>query len=234
MKSRFLLFALALSFVFTTNASAYRRGNGRGVGFGAPGWGFAGAGSTVAGSTMLGMGAMTYAGGYANLNAGIASTYYQDAYEHWILNQKLRTQTYFDMRRMNASYRAEQAMQHPPATPEQILEFNHSRLPTELSVNEFDPAHGVIEWPGLLNRPEFKDDRSRLENLFAAGAADPHGSGLGTQNYRDIQDAVAAMSDKLHSEVKQVAPDEYIPATKFLKSLAFEARAPGRDAMTTK
>jgi hypothetical protein len=233
MKSRFLLLALSLTLLISLDASAQNR-RGGGYGYGGLGWGFAGAGTTAAGSALLGAGALTYAAGSYNLNTAIGSTYYQKAYSQWIQNQKLREQTYFDMRRMNASYRAEEAMRHPAATPEQIEEFNRSRIPAPLSANEFDPSKGVIEWPALLNRPEFKDDRARLEDLFAEGAADPHGSGVGTQNYRDIQDAVATMRDRLHSEIKQFGPDEYIPATKFLRSLAFEARTPGGDAMAAK
>ncbi|HWB08519.1 MAG TPA: hypothetical protein VG826_04820 [Pirellulales bacterium] len=237
MKYRFMLLALSVILVVAADASAqrrYGRGSGYGYGYGNLGWGYAGAGSTAFGGALLGMGALTEAAGSYNLNTAVGSTYYQQAYQQWILNEKLREQTYFDMRRMNASYRAEEAMQHPHATPEEIQEFNRSRLPAELSANEFDPAHGVIEWPALLKRPEFADDRARVEDLFAQAAGDPHDAGLGTQNYRDIQNAVGAMNDTLHSEIKDFTPDEYIPATKFLKSLAFEARAPGRNAMAAK
>ncbi|HEV3342655.1 MAG TPA: hypothetical protein VG125_19945 [Pirellulales bacterium] len=237
MKYRFLLLAISFTFLVAaeSSAQAYRGGYGyRGSGGYGGGWGYAGAGSTAFGGALLGMGALTQAAGSYNLNTAAAGTYYQQAYSQWIQNQKLREQTYFDMRRMNASYRAEEAMLHPHATPEEIREFSHSRLPAELSVNEFDPAHGVIEWPALLNRAEFKDDRARLEGLFSEAAADPHGSGLGTQNYRDIQDAVGQMNDRLRSEIKQFGPDEYIPASKFLKSLAFEARTPGGNPLGTK
>jgi hypothetical protein len=211
MKYRVLL-ALSLTLVIAADASAQNygyRGGGYGGGYGGGfgGWGLAGAGSTAFGSAMLGTAAATYAAGTYNLNTAQAGTYYQQAYQQWIMNQKLREQTYFDMRRMNASYRAEEAMQHP---------------------------HAVIEWPALLKRPEFNDDRARLEGLFSEAAADPHNAGLGTQNYRDIQNAVGQMSDKLRSEIKDVSPDEYIPSSKFLKSLAYEARTPGRNALASK
>lgn len=232
MKSRFLLLGLSLALVIASDASAQRR-YGRGYG-GYGGFGYGGAGSTAFGSAMLGTAAATYAAGSFNLNTSMAARNYQDAYTQWILNQKLREQTYFDMRRMNASYRAELEMMHPHATPQELEEFNHARVPEQLSANELDAARGIIQWPGALNRKEFEDNRTRLEGLFAEAAADPHGSGLGTQNYRDIQAAVDEMSDKLHSEIKQFKPDEYIPATKFLKSLAFSARSPGGDALAKK
>lgn len=196
--------------------------------------GFAGAGTTPLGSAMLGTAAMTWAGGMYNMYTGQAAVSYQQAYQHWIENQKLRTQTYFDMRRMNASYRAEQEMQHPHPTPEQIVAFNEARLPAPLSANEFDPGRGVIEWPALLRRREFDDIRAKLEGLFAQWSADPHGSGLGTENYRDIHHAISEMNDKLHSEIKDVTPNEYIAASKFLKSLGYEAGKPSGDSIAKK
>src|SRR5215469_5847854 len=108
MKYRFLLLALSLTFLLALDAPAqgYRRGYGYrgGYGGGYGGLGMMGAGSTAFGSGMLGMGALTQAAGSYNLNTAAAGTYYQQAYSQWIMNQKLREQTYFDMRRMNASY----------------------------------------------------------------------------------------------------------------------------------
>jgi hypothetical protein len=227
MKLRLFLLALAVTLLVRGDALAYRRGRGGGGGF-------AGAGTTAFGSAMLGTAAATYAAGTYNLNTARAGVSYQQAYRRWIENQKLREQTYFDMRRMNASYRAEQEMQHPHATPEAIDDFNHARLPAPLSANQFDPAKGVIEWPGVLNRKEFNDGRARLEGLFTDAAADPRSSGLGTQNYRAIQTTIGEMSDKLHSEIRQFKPDEYLAANRFLKSLAFEARTPGGEPLAKK
>src|SRR5690348_12667087 len=115
MKSRLLFLGLSLALVLASDASAQRRYYGRGYGGygGYGGFGYGGAGSTAFGSAMLGIGAATAAAGSYNLNTSMAARNYQDAYEHWILNQKLREQTYFDMRRMNASYRAELEMMHP-------------------------------------------------------------------------------------------------------------------------
>ena len=223
MKFLLLVVGLSLSLIITSDASArryYHRGYG-GYGYG----GYGGYGYGMGYGIGMGLGSVL---------SGQAAKNYQDAYQHYLQNQLLREQTYFDMRRMNASYRAEQEMMHPHATPQELEEFNRERLPQELSANEVDAARGIIQWPGVLNRKEFDDNRTRVESLFAEAAADPHGSGLGTQNSRDIQAAVDEMSDKLHSEIKQFKPDEYIPATKFLKGLAFSARSPGGDALATK
>jgi hypothetical protein len=178
-----------------------------------------------------GMGGLSMSLNLTPLFNGVAAQNYQAAYQQYIQNQALREQTYFDMKRMNASYQAEQAMMYPPATPDELRDFSQARLPAPLSANEFDPGKGVIQWPGVLNRKEFDDSRSRLEGLFAAAAADPHGSGLGTQNCRDIQHVVDEMDEKLHSEIAEFKPNEYIAASKFLKSFALHASTPGGDTL---
>lgn len=160
-----------------------------------------------------------------------AAINYQQAYTLSIQNRKLNAQTFYDLRQMNASYRAQQAMLHPHATPEELAAFSAARLPAPLPANEFDPARGVIQWPGVLTRPEFDQGRAQLEGLLSQAAADPHASGPGTQNYRDIEQAIDAMSEKLHSEIAQFKPNEYIAASKFLKSLAFHGAMPGPDAL---
>lgn len=218
MKAKLLVLAAAVLWM-TSDASAYRRGGGGGGG---------GAGTTVFGSAMAGMALYTRALGQYNLMTSQGMVNYQQAYQHYIQNRKLAVQTYFDMRRMNASYRAEQAMLHPHATPEEIAAFNQARLPAPLSDNDFDPAHGVIAWPPVLQRSEFDDSRHKLEGLFTEWASDPHAVGLGTDNCRAIHHAVGDMSETLHAEIKQLQPDEYIAANKFLRSLDFSARsAPG-------
>jgi hypothetical protein len=229
MKTKILVFAAGMLLI-AGDASGYGRGGG-GYGYGG---GYGGAGTTVAGSYLLGTAALTQAAGQFNMYTSRAAVNYQQAYQLGIQNRKLAVQTYFDLRRMNASYRAEQEMQHPHATPDEIAAFNQSRVPEPLSANVFDPGHGVLDWPPLLARPEFADHRAKIEALYGDWAADPHGSGLGTQNCRDIEQAVADMSDKLHSEIKDFKPDEYIAATKFLKSLAFQGRSPSGDAVAAK
>jgi hypothetical protein len=220
MKTRLLVLGLVAALAITADAPAARYSRGRGGGYG---YGY----GNPFGSYLQGMAS------YTN-SLGQAATNYQNAYQHSIENRKLYAQTYFDMRRMNASYRAEMAMQHPPATADEIAAFNQARLPKPLSPNDFDPEHGVFEWPGLLTRTEFDHDRAQLEGLFTQAAADPHGSGLGTQNYRDIQHAVGAMNDTLHSEIKDFSPKEYIAASKFLKSLAYQAGMPSSIAVAKK
>jgi hypothetical protein len=119
----------ALLLGLTSPAFAYRRGRGRG-GYGGYGYG---AGSTAAGSFLAGSAMLTRATGQFNYYTSMAAKNYQDAYSHWIDNQKKREQSYFDMRRMNASYRSEMEAMRSHPTSDQIVAFNKSRDPDRLN-----------------------------------------------------------------------------------------------------
>jgi len=219
-----MLVVSVLVLAASDSAQAYRRGYGRGGGYG--GYGGNGAGSTVAGSFLAGSAMVTRSAGQFTLNASQAAKNYQDAYQHSLQNQKLRVSTYFDIRRMYASYRAERNMQHSVPTEEQVVGFNKSRLPQPLSPSEFDPAHGVLQWPSVLRNKQFDSDRHQLEGLFTQASEDPHSAGLGTDNYRQIRRAIGNLHDNLHSHIDDYTPNEYISANKFLKSLDYQARLP--------
>jgi hypothetical protein len=192
-------------------------------GFG--GWGGYGApyaGSTVAGSFLIGAAAATEAAGEAEYFDSMAAKNYQDAYEHWIENQKLRESTYFDMRRLNASYRAE--THGTVATPEQLIAFSRARLPERLTTDQLAVESGQIKWPQVLLRDEFAPERAALEYLFAERATRPYSTGLGTQNYREVRRVTDDMHDLLRSLLDVITPDEFIVGNRFLNSVAFEAR----------
>jgi hypothetical protein len=230
-----ILAGMALS--WNSPAFAYRRGRGYGWGYG--GWGYGGygfgAGTTPAGSFLAGSAMLTQAAGQYNYYTSMAAQNYQQAYSQWIDNQKLRTETYFAMRRMNASYRAEMEAQHPHPTSDQIAAFNKARDPGRLTKEQFDPVTAVLNWPPTLREPEFADLRGTLENLFAERLGDPTHAGLGTQNYRAIVRAVDDMNELLHKKIREIHPDEFIAAHKFLTGLGYEARfAPETHVVSSK
>ncbi|OYV67044.1 MAG: hypothetical protein B7Z72_10280 [Gemmatimonadetes bacterium 21-71-4] len=171
---------------------------------------------------MLGGAALTAAAGAAELADSLAVRNYQAAYQHWMENQKLREETYFDMRRMNASYRAESRGTAP--TPEQLVAFSKSRLPERLTNEQFDPERGQIKWPQVLLRDAFAPERAALEYLFAERATRPYSAGLGTQNYREVRRVTDDMHDVLRAVLDVITPDEFIVGNKFLNSVAYEAR----------
>ena len=197
-------------------------GSGGIGGWGGWGWGMLGAGSTAWGGALAGSAMLTQASGQALLDSSLAARNYEYAYQHWIENQKLREQTYFDMRRMNASYRAENRKK--PATPEQLISFSKARLPDRLTGDQLDQERGQIKWPQVLMREDFAPMRAALEYLFAERAAHPYNTGLGTENYREIRGVTDDLHDMLRNLLPEFSPDEFIAGNKFVNSLAYEAR----------
>ena len=199
-------------------------------GFGGYGAGTTPIGGALAGAgiSMMGAGQFMQGAGQFNALSGQAAISYQQAYSMAIDNRLKYEQAYFPSRRNNASARAEMAGMRPHYSPEQYAADNHARTPGRLLPSEWYPSAGVFNWPKTLANDEFGDDRTRIEALFVARDAEPSAAGLGTANYREIKQAITMMSDHLHSLIHEMSPDEYIPSSKFLKSLEFEARfAPG-------
>lgn len=151
---------------------------------------------------------------------------YEHFYQESLQAKERRAQSYLAARERYSSYRAQIEALHPHATPEELAALRNARLPAPLSKDEFDPARGVIRWPGVLKRAEFDESRAKLEVLFRETDDNPHSSGLGTQNYHDTEHAINDMSDRLHSEIAEFEPDEYIAASKFLKRLLHHASMP--------
>jgi len=209
MKSaRWLIVAALFAAFFTEAGSAEAQYRRRG-GYGMSGW--------SPGGIFVGMGQFNQLTSQAAIN-------YQQAYSKALDNRLKAEQIYFQMRRENASARAEMAAMRPHYTPEQYAADNQARIAGRLSPSEWDPARGVFVWPKSLAGDGFAHDREHIEALFGARDADPSAAGLGTANYREIKQAVTGMSDHLHSQIKEMGSDEYIPASKFLKSLEYEAR----------
>ncbi|HUY32547.1 MAG TPA: hypothetical protein VMV69_07170 [Pirellulales bacterium] len=231
MSARCLMIAASLGALFVSVPSVeaqYGYGMGMGIGMGM-GMGMGrGLGGWSPGGILMGMGQ------YDQLTSRSAINY-QQAYSMALDNRLKYEQTYFQMRRQNASDRAAMAAARPHFTPEQYAADNRARIPNKLSPSEWDPGRGVFAWPPILGGDEFANDRTQIEALFGARDADPNQAGLGTDNYRQIRRAVTMMSDHLHSLIDQMSPDEYIPASRFLKNLEYAGRfAPGAEMASAK
>lgn len=190
-------------------------------GWGGTNWGWS-AGSTAFGSGMLGMAAATQAAGEAELFDSMAARNYQEAYQSWVENQKSREATYYDMRRMHASYRAETRLSAP--SPERLTAISRSRLPQRLSNEQLDARSGQIRWPEVFEREEFAANRDAVEHLFAERAARPDNAGWSTRNFREVRRVSDEMHDTLRTLLGTMTADEFIMGNKFLNSIAYEAR----------
>lgn len=216
---------VALAFVFLLLVGISRSAEAQWVGpFGGYGYlyGLPGPGSTPAGSFLLGSAALTAASGQAALLGSMATVNYQGAYEHWIGNQKVRTQTYFDMRRMSTSYRAENRVASP--TPELAVSYSRARLPQRLTSDQLSAESGQITWPEIFLREEFAANRTAIETWFAERSAHPYAAGRNTESAREIHRLTDHMHDTLRTLIQTIPPEEFIAGNKFLNSLAYEGR----------
>jgi hypothetical protein len=170
--------------------------------------------------------------GKLNLLTSQAAINYQQAYSQALENRLKAELTYFEARKESVSARA---ARRSPYSPEQYAADNQARIAGRLSPSEWSPGLGVFVWPQSLAGEGFANDRAQIEALFGSRDADPSAAGPGTANYREIKQAVAQMSDHLHSQIDEMSPDEFLPASKFLKSLEYEARfSPGAEVASAK
>jgi hypothetical protein len=215
MAARWLILVVTAGAFFMGTGSADARYRGR----------RGGGGGANPGSILVGMGKF-------NLLTSQAAINYQQAYSKALENRLKAEQTYFEARKGSASARAAMRASY---SPEQYAADNQARIAGRLSPSEWNPGLGVFVWPHSLAGDGFANDRDQIEALFGARDADPSAAGLGTANYRQIKQAVTEMSDHLHSQIDEMSPDEFLPASKFLKSLEYEARfASGAEVVSTK
>ncbi|MCI0358099.1 MAG: hypothetical protein L0211_06435 [Planctomycetaceae bacterium] len=186
-----------------------------------PGYGFGGGSiyghaSTEAEGAQRGFADVVRSAGAANLMNSEAAKNYEDARRKYIENRLEATETFFEMRRVNAESRA---VKRPrPLSTEQYVRLARQQAPARLSVSQFDPLSGTINWPAVLRREQFSTDRQAIEALFKERA-----SGVDT-NSAEIDAACRAMLDRLRPEAQTLNANDFIQARRFVESLAHEAR----------
>ncbi len=82
---------------------------------------------------------------------------------------------------------------------------------------------GKIHWPMLLTAAEYNGQRAFLEKVFADRAY--HGV-IGAEGFHMVTDLTDDMLASLKLKIRDVAPDQYMTAKRFLESLAYEASQP--------
>lgn len=178
------------------------------------GWGPSYHASTVEEGVQRGFADVVRSQGAANLMNSMAAGNIEDARSKYIENRLQATQTFFDMRRINAeSRRSERSM---PLSNEAYVRLARQQAPNRLSVSQLDPLTGTITWPAPLRREAYAENRQQLETLFKERA-----SGV-DDNYDAIRTATATFLDKLKADVNTFQPNEYIQGRRFLESLSFE------------
>lgn len=154
--------------------------------------------------------------GMANLLNSQAAKEYELARREYLDNRLKATQTYFEMRRINAE--ARKAERSSPLSHEQYVRIARQMAPRPLTTTQLDPLTGAIGWPGPLRKAEYEPLRQRLDRLFQERAT-------GYVVYGEIQKTSDEFLAQLKADLEKFAPSDYIAAKSFLESLAYAARA---------
>jgi hypothetical protein len=142
-----------------------------------------------------------------------------------VLDNNLKAaKTFYDKRKLCEDYQKLNPRQRP--TQEKVVRYNQASVPKRPAQSELASARGRITWPDVLLDEEFSADRVQLESLFAerkVGPAAQQGSVSG-----EVQTVAAQMRERLQAKIRQMSPEQYLTARRFLESLAYESRFPAR------
>lgn len=177
--------------------------------------------STLEEGSMRGMADLVRSQGQANLDHSAAAINYSLARQNEIQNRARWTRTYFEMRRMNRAYRAQE--RGPPPGMQDLVRYAQAGKPTRLGPDLLDCVSGRIQWPLLLQAEQFASGRAVLEGVFAQRAQQ---GGIGVEDYLEIRRTTGQMKAALKDQLRQVPPSQYVIAKRFLESLAYEADLP--------
>ncbi len=196
------------------------------------GYSFRSHASTEAEGILSGQGRLLQGAGEYNRNTAAALLLREQARALYQDNYRNGLKAYFDLKRINASYRAEMAP--PPLSKEKLDEWNRQELPMRLTKREYNSDSGRVQWPAVLQISLFDAHRYELEALFARRTASEFG--VTSDFYRMVQQDATAMKETLkaylRNQEKFFTDQEYIAAQNFLNSLTHEARlAPDLDGL---
>jgi hypothetical protein len=142
-----------------------------------------------------------------------------------VLDNNLKAaKTFYDKRKLCEDYRKLNPCKRP--TQESMGRYSQASVPKRPVQFELASAPGRIYWPDVLLNEEFTDGRIQVESLFAQRKT--VASGPGNSVSGEVQTAAAQMREQLQSKIRQMSPEEYLAARRFLESLAYEARFPAR------
>lgn len=135
-----------------------------GYGYGG-GWGGGWGGGTAAGNYQMGAADLTRAAGLYNLTTAMAAISAEQAQSMDIQNRIKGTEAYFEMRKINQSYRAAESAARNKTT-EGSFRYGHAATVKRLTIARLDPVTGKLDWPKILMREKYAPYRTTLDRLF--------------------------------------------------------------------
>jgi hypothetical protein len=177
--------------------------------------------STPGQAAAYGMASMARAAGQRNLLNSEAAINMEAARKANMENREQWTNTYFQMRDANKKYRA--AESGPKPTMEDLVRYSQAGKPKRLSPSELDTISGEVSWPNVLQSAPYDQYRADLEALLGHRAAS---GALSFDDQQKLNQTKKAMLVQLKSQIRDMPPQEYTSAKRFVESLAYEARLP--------
>ncbi len=129
--------------------------------------------------------------------------------------------TAFEARRLNQAYR--EAHRRPRPSKEDLARYARAERPERLGQVELEALTGQLYWPVLLQDRAFDSYRTELDRLFDRRAV---AGRMQTDDYLNARQVTEAMTDELRGRVRELSPNDYAAAKRFLRSLAYEAQQP--------
>jgi hypothetical protein len=154
---------------------------------------------------------------YENISRGMVD--YEKARSAYIANQKQWHETALERQQMGLEQR-EKYYANERAKRERREAMNAQQTIPALSESQYDRATGHVEWPELLQAPQYAEDRQALEQMLDVRAQTGGAGAINDQIFA----AARAMRTKLKSQIHDVTPQRYLESRKFLDLLANEAR----------
>jgi hypothetical protein len=182
---------------------------------------FPGGAGTVFGSHARGMSEVIRAQGLANLLNSQAAINFDQARRSALETQRQYVNTYFALREMNQEYRARERGEKP--TSQDLIRYAQMARPDRLDGSQLDPVTGELNWPVLLTAEGFAEGRAELERVFRERAA--YGI-LNASQFAAATRTAEQMLASLQEQVRDLPPQQYIEARKFLDSVRYEAGLP--------
>jgi hypothetical protein len=184
------------------------------------GGGGGGRASTAAQAYAYGLGNVIQSEGMYNLATAQAALAAEQARTLDIQNRQAAVKAYFEMKQMNAEYRA-QARTPTQAAPQHPLNHYYDTMkPQKLPPTQLDPVTGQITWPQLLMNDEFKPVREQLDAMFVMWAHHRN------YNFNDVRKSVEAFHAQLKDHIDEYPPQDFENAYKFLDTLEYQAHFP--------
>lgn len=204
----------------TTSPQRWYRSGG---GYGGPGYGYGGYGysSTPVEGALRGQADVIRAGGEAAESYTNAAINYEEARSRYYDNKLKWAEVYWQRRRLNEAER-EVDYDKQRSRRDAWRANNQSRSVARLNPSQLDPTSGKIYWPTVLQGPDFYEYRKKIDELFLMKAQTSPYPGLSNE----INQTTLAMKDELKEHIKEMPPNEYLAARKFIEGLGTEVLAP--------